>query len=104
MSERLIVSFTPRADRHVENAGMWWRENRTKAPEAFVEDLEEALEFISTQPHVGAIARNVRLKEIRRVYLDRTGYYLYYRIRGTPPQSLEVVALWHSSRGRGPRV
>ncbi|HEX7833658.1 MAG TPA: type II toxin-antitoxin system RelE/ParE family toxin [Thermoanaerobaculia bacterium] len=101
---RLPVSFTPRADRHADEATAWWRENRTKAPNALVDDLADALELISTQPYVGAIARNVRLAGIRRVYLSRTGHYLYYRVRGVPAQSLEVVALWHASRRRGPRL
>lgn len=89
MTERLVVGFTRRADRHVQDAASWWRENRPKAPQAFVDDLADALELIATHPHIGASARNVRLRKVRRVYLSRTGNYLYYRIRGNPPQSLE---------------
>ena len=104
MNERILVNFTPRADKHVDDAGRWWRENRTKAPEAFAQDLEQALDLISTHPYIGAVARNARLAGARRVYLARTGHYLYYRVRGMSPQSIEVVALWHSSRSRGPRL
>lgn len=104
MSERLAVKFTPRADGHVEQAGQWWRENRTKAPDALAEDLVQALELISTQPYVGAIARNIRLRGVRRVYLNRVGYYLYYRVQGSPPEVVQVVAFWHTSRNSGPRL
>ncbi len=103
MTESLPVKFTPLADAHVESAARWWRDNRTKAPDVLSEDLAEALELISTQPHIGAVARNVRLRNVRRVYLHRTGYYLYYRIRGAP-RMVQVVAFWHSSRRSGPHV
>jgi hypothetical protein len=104
VTERLPVKFTRRADKHVDEARIWWRENRTKAPGALAEDLEQALELISSQPHVGALARNVRIREVRRVYLNRVGYYLYYRIHGDPPTMIQVVAFWHSTRGKGPRL
>ena len=80
MNERIAVYFTPRADKHVEREGRWWRENRIKAPDAFDQDLEYALDLIATQPYIGAAARNVRLAAVRRVYLGRTGHYLYYRV------------------------
>ncbi|HVT05105.1 MAG TPA: type II toxin-antitoxin system RelE/ParE family toxin [Thermoanaerobaculia bacterium] len=76
MSDRLAVKFTSRADGHVEQAGRWWQQNRLKAPEALAENLEAALDLVSRQPQVGAIARNVRLRDVRRVYLNRVGYYL----------------------------
>lgn len=104
MSARLPVKFTPRADRQVEEAARWWRENRSKAPDALAEDLARVLELIATQPEVGAIARNVRLAGVRRVYLNRIGYYLYYRVHGRPPSLLQVVAFWHASRGAAPRL
>lgn len=104
MTQGLPVSFTRRASRHVEEAGRWWRENRAKAPEALREELEQALLLIGSQPEVGAMARNVKLAGVRRVLLSRVNYHLYYRLRETPVRSIEVVALWHASRGSGPRV
>lgn len=104
MSERLAVEFTPRADKHVQQAGRWWQQNRRKAPEALAEDLEAALDLISRQPQVGAIARNVKLHDVRRVYLNRVGYYLYYRVHGDRPTMIQVVAFWHASRASGPRL
>lgn len=104
MSDRLSVSFTPRAEAHVEEAGRWWQKNRPKAPDAFAEDLEAALELIATQPQVGAIARNMKFRNIRRVYLNRVGYYLYYRVPREQPPTIQVVAFWHTSRGSLPRL
>jgi hypothetical protein len=102
--ERLSVIFTSRANRHVEQASAWWERNRTRAPFAIAEDLDEALELISTQPHIGAMAKDVDLPGVRRVFLNRVGYYLYYRVIGDPPASLQVVAFWHARRATSPKL
>jgi len=104
VTERLEVSFTPRASRHVAKAKDWWLRNRTKAPQALREDLDKALDLISTHPYIGEVARNVRLAGVHRVYLNRVRYFLYYRVHGDPPVSIEVLAFWHASRGSGPRL
>ena len=104
MSQRLPVSFTRRASKHVDEAGRWWRENRAKAPEALREELDQALQLIASQPDVGAIACNAKLAGVRRVLLSRVSYHLYYRLLETPARSIQVVALWHASRGKGPHL
>ena len=38
---------------------------------------------------------------VRRLYLGRVRYFVYYRINAP---YLEVVAFWHESREQGPRV
>jgi hypothetical protein len=38
---------------------------------------------------------------VRRLYLGRIHYFVYYRVRGNV---LEVVAFWHERRGRNPSV
>ena len=68
-------------------------------PEAFDEELAEAFSFLSAEPGIGAPALNVRARGVRRVHLARVHYYLYYRVRGS---RVEVLALWHTSRGIGP--
>lgn len=102
MTTRLAVVFTRRAARHVDEAGRWWRDNRTKAPEALHEELARALQLIAVQPDVGATARNVRLEGVRRILLRRINYHMYYRLVETPVRSIQVVALWHASRSEGP--
>jgi len=103
LSDPVAVSFTRRAEKQVEDASAWWRENRTKAPDAFADDLEQALDLIARQPYTGTIVESLRTSA-RRVYLARTGYYLYYRVRGVAPRAVQVLAVWHSSRGRLPRL
>jgi plasmid stabilization system protein ParE len=76
--------------------------NRPKAPDAFVVDFEHALRLIASQPAIGARARNVKLEDVRRVHLARVHYYLYYRVTAQP--AIEVLALWHTSRGTAPEL
>jgi plasmid stabilization system protein ParE len=78
-----------------------WAKNRPAAPGAVRQDVGEILTILSTQPGVGAPARRGRMKSLRRVTLTRIRYYLYYRVSGGV---LEVLALWHASRGRQPRI
>lgn len=50
---------------------------------------------------IGARARNPKLVEVRRLHLARVRYYLYYRVK-SEPEPIEVLALCHTSRGKGP--
>jgi plasmid stabilization system protein ParE len=87
----------------IKEAEEWWASNRPKAPMAFLEELETALQLIASQPTVGARARNVKLKGVRRVHLARVHYHLYYQLTSWP-ETIEVLALWHTSRGKGPQL
>jgi plasmid stabilization system protein ParE len=98
------VVFTRRAERHVEEAGSWWRNNRTKAPGALAEELANALRLVTSQPDIGAIARNVRLSGVRRVLVRRVNYHLYYQLVESPTPTIQVVAFWHASRGEAPEL
>ena len=102
MNPPLPVNFTVRASRQVAEAERWWRENRTKAPDALRAEVEQALHLIASQPEVGAKAQNATLVGVRRILLGRVSYHLYYRLVDTPIRSVHVLALWHASRGRGP--
>jgi plasmid stabilization system protein ParE len=95
----LPVKITRRAATQIQEAASWWLANRPKAPEAFQEELRRGFSLISQQPGVGARATNVKLEGVRRIYLSRVRYFLYYRVRS---EQLEVLALWHASRGKGP--
>ena len=101
MSEPLPIDFTLRASRQVAEAGRWWLEHRSKAPDALHEELQQVMQLVASQPEVGAIARNVKLAGVRRVLLGRVGYHLYYR-RLDSPASIQVVAFWHATRGEAP--
>jgi plasmid stabilization system protein ParE len=95
------VHATRRAQAQIDRAGRWWDENRDLAPEAFDEDLSEAFLLLTAEPGVGTPVLRTRMPGVVRLHLARIRYHLYYRIRG---DRVEVLALWHTSRGGGPSV
>jgi plasmid stabilization system protein ParE len=103
VSRQLPVSFVPRAKRETAAAGRWWRANREKAPLAFEEELEKALDLISRQSAIGARATNMRLSGVRKLLLGRVQYHLYYRVVSTESR-IEVLAIWHAARGEAPPI
>lgn len=95
------IRVTKRADAHIEQAAGWWDQNRPIAPDAFDEELAEAFALLLSQPAIGTPALNAKTRNVKRVHLARVHYYLYYRVRG---EQIEVLALWHTSRGTPPPV
>lgn len=103
MSRRAAVRIDRRAAREIEEAAAWWRTNRPAAPETFEENLAAALDLLAAQPLAGSASKSSRLPGIRRVYLSRVRYHLYYR-PDVAGRKIDVLACWHASRGRSPRL
>jgi plasmid stabilization system protein ParE len=103
MSERLSVRITALAARQVREAEAWWRVNRTAAPNAIAQELQRAFSLIAAQPQAGGRAANVRLPDVRRIYLPRIKYHIYYHVLDEPDR-IEVVAFWHARRGDAPPI
>lgn len=98
---RLHIRITPRAAGQIERAARWWRKHRDKAPSAFHDDLEEAFSVIGSNPQIGEPVA-ARRRNIRRYWLNRIGYFLYY---SEPEEDTIVIhTLWHASRGPRPRL
>jgi plasmid stabilization system protein ParE len=97
------VKIVRRAARQIVEASEWWQANRPEVPEALEEELRRGLALIAQQPGIGSRARSAKLGGVRRIYLSRIRYYLYYRFRRSS-EVVEVLALWHASRGSGPNV
>ena len=102
MSTSIPVRIVSSAARSIAVAAEWWAANRPKAPDAFVTEFERALQLIASQPAIGARAINVKLAGVRRVHLARVHFHLYYRVTSEP--AIEVLALWHTSRGMSPEL
>ncbi|HEX4497231.1 MAG TPA: type II toxin-antitoxin system RelE/ParE family toxin [Thermoanaerobaculia bacterium] len=100
MRLRLVVAA--QAERQIREAALWWHQNRRAAPGLFRQELTRGFELITTQPNVGPRALDLDLPEVRRLHLSRIRYYLYYRI--VAQDTVEVLALWHTSRGEGPWI
>jgi plasmid stabilization system protein ParE len=94
------IRVTPPAARHIRDAQTWWLENRPAAPLALHDELRRAFDLLVHQPRAGVPYRG---PSIRRIMLIETRYALFYRIR---PRALriDILALWHGSRGVSPRL
>ena len=101
MSRALPVRVTRIAADQIKDAAAWWAKNRPAAPDAIAEELESALALLALQPNLGAAARNIRLRGVRRIHLSRVHYHVYYRVSS---EAIDVLAFWHTSRGSGPAL
>jgi len=103
VSNVLPVRIVASAGKAILDAAEWWVANRPKAPDAFTVELERAIQILASQPLIGARARNIKLAGIRRLHLPRVHYYLYYRVT-SHAEAVEILALWHTSRGTSPKI
>ena len=97
----LVVRVKPRAQHEIERAAEWWFDNRPAAPGAIRKDIEAALALLVEEPGIGTRVETARAEVVRRLYLARVQYFIYYRVRAGV---LEVVAFWHARRESGPTV
>ena len=103
MIKPLPIEITKLAARHIREAEAWWRVNRTAAPNAIRQELEQAFTFIAANQHAGGRVANLRLFGVRRIYLPRIKYHVYFHVIEAPPR-VQVVAFWHARRGDMPPV
>jgi plasmid stabilization system protein ParE len=97
----LRVKVSARAAMQTRSAAEWWQHNRPAAPGAVAKDIGESVALLAEQPAIGAKYEGARTPVVRRLFLSRIGYFLYYRVHD---DTLEILALWHASRGEQPRV
>lgn len=67
----------------------------------FDRELAEALEMLGSLPNVGT--PYLPRSRYRRLLLKATGYHIYYRV-DEAARVVYVVSVWHTSRGRSPRL
>ncbi|WP_415149089.1 type II toxin-antitoxin system RelE/ParE family toxin [Piscinibacter sp.] len=99
MARKVLVSA--RAAAQVRQAATWWQENRAAAPGAVATDFREAIALLAEQPGIGARYEGARTPGVRRLYLSRIKYFVYYL---SSDEQLRVLAFWHESRGQQPVV
>ena len=97
----LRVKVSARAALQIRKAAEWWAENRPAAPGAVRIDIGEALALLALQPGFGTPYEGARTKGIRRLLVGRIRYFIYYR---ATTEALEVLAVWHVSRGKQPAL
>jgi plasmid stabilization system protein ParE len=90
-----------RAAAQIRKADDWWFANRPLAPGAIAIDLKAGLSLVSESPSIGTAYPRKRTVGVRRLYLSRLGYFVYYNFSDA---ELTVLAFWHASRRQGPRL
>lgn len=75
----------------------WWWEHRPKAPGAVTDELDAAFDRLATDADVKPV---IGARGIRRMYLRRIRYHLYFRIRDD--DVVDVLSLWQANRGIEP--
>ncbi len=97
------LEVAPRARAQIQTIAAWWRANRQAAPDLFARELAEALEGLTVRPTAGAPYAERRGITIRRLLLKRSRYHVYFSWE-EEARTVRVRAMWHASRGHGPRL
>jgi plasmid stabilization system protein ParE len=95
----LRVKISVRAANQIRRADEWWAANRPSAPGAIGKDFGDSVALLAEQPGIGAEYEGARMLGVRRLYLGRVRYFIYYK---ATPTELRILAFWHASRGRQP--
>jgi hypothetical protein len=74
---RRRVQFTATAREQLRATVVWWREQR-HSTEALADEIEEAVELVAIPPGVGAADRSCPVDGVRRLYMRRVSYHVYY--------------------------
>ncbi len=91
MPAPLLVLFSQRAKRQIVAAG-----NQGSAS-ILGEELTKIAGLLAINPLVGHLAENARRPGLRRFYLERIDYHLYYRVDAQRTQ-ITVIAFRHARR------
>jgi plasmid stabilization system protein ParE len=83
------ILISKRAAAQVLRQALWWAENRPAAPEAVAADFGEAVRLLAEQPGIGSKYEGSRTTGVRRLYLNRIEYFIYFK---ADAKSLRVLA------------
>ena len=97
----LRVKISARAAIEVRKAAEWWLANRPAAPGAIGADFGESVALLAEQAGIGAKYNGSRMRGVRRLFLSRIGYFIYYKASA---DELQVLAFWHASREHQPAL
>lgn len=99
----LPIEVEPPAQQQLAEAHEWWEINRTAAPNAIRQDFESMVRLLARTPNIGRRATDTVKRNVRKMFLRRVGFVIYYRVIGSPPR-LQILAFWHARRGKGPPI
>ena len=96
---KLKHSLQAREDVRIAKA--WWKKNREKAPTLLRDELKRAFALLKEQPFIGEQALDDGAEGLRRFHLQGSHYVVYYEVH---EDDVEVLRLWHTSRGEFPEL
>ena len=97
------LRVAPQAAQHLRTIIAWWREHRPAAPQLFAVEVADALELLVATPTLGVQYMVRGGRPIRRLLLPRSRYHVYFTY-DERDDLLDIRAVWHASRGDGPRL
>jgi plasmid stabilization system protein ParE len=95
----LRVKIAARAAAQVRKATEWWAVNRLAASGAIEKDFGEAVALLAEHPGIGSKCEGHRAVGVRRLYLSRIRYFIYFNVES---ESLHILAFWQENRGEQP--
>ncbi len=93
------VLLAPEAEAQINAIDAWWCENRTAAPNLFLEELAAAQQTICDAPQIGRKYHHDSVPGLRRFLLRSTRYHVYYT---AGEATIVLLAVWSGLRGTGP--
>ena len=97
---RFEVIVAPAAAQQARVISEWWRANRAAA-DLFDEELEAILERLAVAPERTAKYRESNRRTVRRLLMPRTSHHVYFEV-DAGAGTVNVLAVWHTARGKGP--
>ena len=98
-----MIKIGPEPTEQIRRATEWWRENRPSAPDAIDEELGSIFQALLAGRAIGERVPTAKRRRLLRLHLRRIHYYLYYEMDGDD-DDVEILALWHTNRGRAPSL
>ena len=95
------VWTTEDADEYARAIDAWWRVNRPAAPGLFTDEVASKLVLLGQAPDIGRIYEHPDVPGVRRLYMPRTKYHIYY-VHDSEAREVAVLAIWSALRGQGP--
>jgi plasmid stabilization system protein ParE len=97
------VRFVRRAFRDLESIETWCRANQPAAWPLFAAELARIVRLLRVAPELGHPYEARRALGVRRVLLEKTQFYAYYRYHRAKALVV-VLAIWSTRRGRSPSI
>jgi plasmid stabilization system protein ParE len=79
----------------------WWRENRSAAPDLFIEELASGFSLLKSNPQIGRRYPHPMVRNVRRFLLRSSRYHVYYNSR---EDAVVILSVWSALRGTGPNL